>query len=75
MKTCPKNGVLTLVDTKEGVRLNVWLNESSRTTVPNSGQHLAVQKYVYDFALSQYRDAVKEELKQSRKNSMSWRKI
>jgi hypothetical protein len=63
----PFNLYSRLVETKEGVRLNVWLDESSRTTVPNSGQHLAVQKYVYDFALSQYRDAVKEELKTEQK--------
>lgn len=62
----PFNVYSRLISTTGGVRLNVWLGEISISKVPNSGQHLAVQKYVYDFVVQQYRHAVEAELKTER---------
>lgn len=59
----PINVYSKLTETTEGVRLNVWLDEKSVSSKPNNGQHLAVQKYVYDFSVQQYRAAVQKELK------------
>lgn len=53
-------------ETLEGVHLNVWLTQNGRALVsktPDSALDLAAKKYVYDFAISQYREAVQLELK------------
>ena len=55
-----------LIETTAGVRLTAWLaqnNISSASGVANSNQDLAVQKFLRDFALTEYRSAVKRELK------------
>lgn len=59
----PFNVYSKLMETNGGVRLLVWLDERSVSKEPIQAQHLAVQKYVYDFAVQQYREAVKKELK------------
>lgn len=59
----PFNVFSKLMATTGGVRMLVWLDERSISNEPNQAQHLAVQKYVYDFALQQYRAAVLKELK------------
>lgn len=59
----PFNVYSKLMETSGGVRLLVWLDERSISKQPEQAQHLAVQKYVYDFAVQQYRTAVQKELK------------
>jgi hypothetical protein len=52
--------------TVEGVQLSVWLTQNGRALIsnaPETGLDLAVRKYVYDFAIEQYRYAVQVELK------------
>lgn len=53
-------------ETAEGVHLSVWLNQNGRALVSDaadSGLNLAAKKYVFDFAIGQYREAVQVELK------------
>lgn len=53
-------------ETAEGVHLSVWLSQNGRALVSDaadSGLNLAAKKYVFDFAIGQYREAVQMELK------------
>lgn len=55
-----------LLETNKGVHLRVWLMQNNAAFIsedPNSGLDLAVRKYVSDFAVDQYRNAVQQELK------------
>ena len=55
-----------IIETPAGVRLTAWLSQNnivSASGVANSNQNLAVQKYMRDFAVMEYQDAVKAELK------------
>jgi len=55
-----------VVGTPNGVRLSAWLTRNNLAFVEKEsivGQDLAVKKYLRDFALDQYRCAVKDELK------------
>lgn len=59
----------TLVESVRGVRLSAWLTQNGEAFItPNApqGRDLAVKKYVHDFATSQYRCAVEDELKQEK---------
>jgi hypothetical protein len=62
----PVNIYSKLVETSEGVRLTVWITEKDFSFIannPNSIEDLAIQKYVRDFAVTEYKEAVQEELK------------
>lgn len=53
-------------ETAQGVHLSAWLTQNGRALVSDaadSGLDLAAKKYVYDFAIGQYREAVQVELK------------
>ncbi len=55
-----------LLETTEGVRLTTWFTENDTVFISkqlNNDQDLAVQKYIRDFAVAAYQDAVKDELK------------
>ncbi len=62
ISAAPFNIYSKVIETMAGVRLNVWLDDRSVSGRVNNGQHLAVQKFVYDFAVQQYRNAVQMEL-------------
>jgi len=52
-------------ETAKGVHLSVWFTQNGRALVsktPDSALDLAAKKYVYDFAIGQYREAVQLEL-------------
>jgi hypothetical protein len=56
----------TLLETTAGTKLTVWLTTDditfySRET--NVDQHLAIQKYLYDFSFTEYQMVVADELK------------
>ncbi|MEX0813001.1 MAG: hypothetical protein WD048_12350 [Chitinophagales bacterium] len=54
-----------LFGTSDGVRLTAWFTQRNRplqSSERGNGQQLAVQKYIRDFAVPQYREAVKAEL-------------
>ena len=55
-----------LLGTNDGVRVTVWLTENNSLLVSreqNSDRTIALQKYVHDFAVVEYRQAVLNELK------------
>ena len=55
-----------LTATSEGVRLNAWFTQNNSAFISNdssSDSYKAVQKYVRDFAVREYRKAVQYELK------------
>jgi len=55
-----------LVETTKGIRLTSWLGQNnivSASGVANANQDLAVQKFMHDFAVTAYREAVEDELK------------
>ena len=55
-----------LLGTNEGVRVTVWLTENNTLLVSkeqNNDRTLALQKYVHDFAVIEYKQAVMNELK------------
>jgi hypothetical protein len=55
-----------VVGTPSGVRLSAWLTRNGLAFVNKesvTGQDLAVKKYLRDFAVAQYRSAVRDELK------------
>ena len=61
----PFNIYSKLLETTEGVRLMVWLDKRNTAFIskhPRSGLDYAVQKYVRDFAVMKYRQAVLTEL-------------
>jgi hypothetical protein len=61
----PFNVYSKLFETIDGVNLTVWITDINAAFIsktPNSIEDLAVQKYVRDFAVSQYQQAVREEL-------------
>jgi hypothetical protein len=52
--------------TASGVQLTVWFTQSDEPFIsfdPNNGQNQAVQKYVHDFAVQQYRQSVEVKLR------------
>jgi hypothetical protein len=62
----PVNIYSKLIETNEGVRLTVWITEKNFSFIannPNSIEDLAIQKFVRDFAVKEYKEAVQEELK------------
>lgn len=57
----------TLVETTEGVRLTAWLvgpDSAYISKANNTDRDLAAQKYLHDFAVEAYKDAVSRELKE-----------
>ena len=55
-----------LLGTNEGVRVTVWLTENNTLLVSkeqNNDRTQALQKYVYDFVVIEYKQAVMNELK------------
>lgn len=55
-----------LTETSEGVRLTAWFTQNGRVFLSKesySSDNMAVQKYLRDFAVEQYRNAVQSELK------------
>ena len=55
-----------LIETSAGVRVIAWLGQDSIVSSPgmtNANQDLAVQKFMGDFAMSAYCEALEEELK------------
>jgi hypothetical protein len=56
----------TLTETIGGMRLTAWLTRNGKPFVSkdaSTGQQAAVRKYLHDFAIGQYREAVEAELK------------
>lgn len=65
----PFNLSSRIVDRNQGVRLTVWFTQSDMlrsVRVKNMDRDKALQKYVVDFAMLEYRRTVKDELKYSR---------
>lgn len=61
----PFNVYSKLLETKEGVRLTIWITQDDSVFISkdlNNDQDLAAKKYLTDFAADQYRDVVKDEL-------------
>lgn len=57
----------TLVETTDGVRMTVWLTGPDSAYISkanNTDKDLAAQKYLHDFAVEAYKDAVGRELKE-----------
>ncbi|MBS1614472.1 MAG: hypothetical protein JST49_16745 [Bacteroidetes bacterium] len=57
----------TLVETTDGVRLTAWLVGPDSVYISKAvttDRDLAAQKYLHDFAVQEYKDAVSRELKQ-----------
>ena len=64
-----------LLGTNDGVRVTVWLTENNTLLVSreqSNDRTIALQKYVHDFAVVEYRQAVMNELKteQAKQNVM-----
>lgn len=56
----------TIVESKEGVRITAWFIGSDSVYISaasNTDRNLAVQKYLHDFAVPEYKEAVGKELK------------
>ena len=56
-----------VVTTDSGVRLTVWFEQNDKALVASeSGDKLdlAIKKYIHDFAIKQYRDAIQIQLKE-----------
>lgn len=61
----PVNIYSKLLETTDGVRLTAWFTENDTVFMSaqlNGDQDLAIQKYLRDFAVKKYQDAVKAEL-------------
>jgi hypothetical protein len=62
----PFNIYSKLSSTASGVQLTAWFTQSNEPFIssdPNNGQNHAVQKYVHDFAVQQYRQSVEIKLR------------
>jgi hypothetical protein len=64
----PFNITARFLGTSDGVKLSVWLSDNNNfenSKQPGADRSLALQKYVRDFAVAEYRQAVSDELKGS----------
>lgn len=64
----PFNITARFLGTSDGVKLSVWLSDNNNfenSKLPGADRTLALQKYVRDFAVAEYRQAVDDELKGS----------
>lgn len=55
-----------LLETTTGVKLTAWFTENDSTYLSketNADQAMAIEKFIRDFAVAEYQDAVKSELK------------
>jgi len=61
----PFNITAKFLSTSDGVRVTVWLSDNNNfqnTNEPSGDRSLALQKYVHDFAVTEYKQAVVYEL-------------
>ena len=73
----PFNVYSKLLETTEGVRLTVWLTENDTVFISkevSSDKDLAAQKYVRDFAVLEYQNAVKKELEAEQEKQKGFEK-
>lgn len=62
----PFNVYSKVLETSEGIRITAWFTENDTVFLCkalNSDQDLAIQKYLHDFAVTEYKTAVSTELK------------
>jgi hypothetical protein len=62
----PFNITARLLATTSGVKISVWLSDNNNfqnNKTPSDDRNQALQKYIHDFAVQEYRDAVMNELK------------
>lgn len=62
----PFSAYSQILETKTGVRITYWIVQNSSITateLKNKNTDLAIQKYLYDFAIIEYKDFVSKDLK------------
>jgi hypothetical protein len=61
----PFNILSKVLESSDGVQLSVWASDGDLFISTNASpdKSVAIQKYIRDFAVASYKDAVKEELK------------
>jgi len=67
----------TLIETTSGTKLTVWITSDDITFYSkgtNVDQHMAIQKYLYDFSFSEYQMVVMDELKTETNRSVELEK-
>ena len=66
ISSSPFNITARFLGTSEGVKMSVWLSDNNNfenSKQPGADRSIALQKYVRDFAVAEYRQAVSYELK------------
>ena len=73
----PLNIYARVLETTEGVQLTVWISEGGvfLSTVANPDKSVAIQKFLHDFGVKQYKDAVKDQLEAEQKKQKELEKV
>ena len=73
----PLNIYARVLETTEGVQLTVWISEGGvfLSSVGNPDKSVAIQKYLHDFGVQQYKDAVKQQLEAEQKKQKELEKV
>jgi hypothetical protein len=73
----PINIYATFLETSDGVQISVWVNDGATfvSTQANSDRSVAVQNYLHNFGVQEYKDVVKYQLDQEQKKQKDMEKV
>lgn len=73
----PINIYATFLETSDGVQISAWFSDGSTfiSTQSNSDRSVAVQNYLHNFGVQEYKDAVKYQLDQENKKQKDLEKV
>ena len=73
----PFNILSKTLETNDGVQLSVWASNGDLfiSSKASPDKSVAIQKYIHDFAVASYKDAVKDELKNEQEKLKETQKV
>jgi len=73
----PINIYATFLETSNGVQLSAWFSDGANfiSTQANSDRSVAVQNYLHNFGVQEYKDVVKYQLDQEQKKQKEMEKV
>jgi hypothetical protein len=73
----PINIYATFLETSDGVQISAWFSDGANfiSTQSNSDRSVAVQNYLHNFGVQEYKDAVKYQLDQEQKKQKDLEKV
>jgi hypothetical protein len=73
----PINIYATFLETSQGIQISAWFSDGASfiSTQANSDRSVAVQNYLHNFAVQEYKDVVKYQLDQEQKKQKDMEKV